>query len=99
VVVFFFNPIGKKKQTNLGELIKKLSPDRSVFKPIFKLVVILLALRLIFDWSIQKLGLKWRQTRGIDIVFMDVSKVCLQKMLFQPLRKKVSRLFHKSSIS
>jgi Ca-activated chloride channel family protein len=33
---------------------KKLSPDRSVFKPIFKLVVILLALAgLILDWSIK----------------------------------------------
>jgi hypothetical protein len=36
---------------------------------------------------------------GIDIVFaMDVSKVCLPKMLLK-IRKKVSRLFRKSSIN
>jgi Ca-activated chloride channel family protein len=32
------------------KLIKKLSPERSVFKPIFKLVVILLALTGFLDW-------------------------------------------------
>jgi Ca-activated chloride channel family protein len=42
VVLFFFNSYWKvKKRIWDLELIKKLSPDRSVFKPIFKLVVIL----------------------------------------------------------
>jgi hypothetical protein len=61
--------------------------------------VILLALAgLILDWSI-KIGTKMETVKreGIDIVFaMDVSK--LARCCSEPLRK-VSRLFHKSSIS
>jgi Ca-activated chloride channel family protein len=40
---YFSILLESKKQSEFGdlELIKKLSPDRSVFKPIFKLVVIL----------------------------------------------------------
>jgi Ca-activated chloride channel family protein len=84
VVLFFFNSYWKvKKQREFGdlELIKKLSPDRSVFKPIFKLVVILLALAgLIFGLVNPKIGTKMETVKreGIDIVFaMDVSKSML----------------------
>ena len=84
VVLFFFNSYWKvKKQREFGdlELIKKLSPDRSVFKPIFKLVLILLALAgLIFGLVNPKIGTKMETVKreGIDIVFaMDVSKSML----------------------
>jgi Ca-activated chloride channel family protein len=83
-VVFFFNSYWKrKKQQEFGdlELLKKLSPERSVFKPVFKLVVILLALTgLIFGLVNPKIGTKMETVKreGIDIVFaMDVSKSML----------------------
>jgi Ca-activated chloride channel family protein len=44
-VIFFQFLLESKKGIWDLELIKKLSPDRSVFKPIFKLVVILLVLQ------------------------------------------------------
>lgn len=63
------------------ELIKRLSPDRSVFKPIFKLVIILLALvGLVLGLVNPKIGTKMETVKreGIDIVFaMDVSKSML----------------------
>jgi Ca-activated chloride channel family protein len=83
-VVFFFNSYWKrKKQQEFGdlELLKKLSPERSVFKPVFKLVVILLALTgLIFGLVNPKIGTKMETVKreGIDIVFaVDVSKSML----------------------
>lgn len=84
VVLFFFNLYWKrKKQREFGdlEMIKKLSPESSVFKPVFKLVVILLALTgLIFGLVNPKIGTKMETVKreGIDIVFaMDVSKSML----------------------
>ncbi|WP_016989214.1 VWA domain-containing protein [Flavobacterium sp. ACAM 123] len=84
VVLFLFNSYWKrKKQREFGdlEIIKKLSPERSVFKPIFKLVVILSALAgLIFGLVNPKIGTKMETVKreGIDIVFaMDVSKSML----------------------
>jgi Ca-activated chloride channel family protein len=83
-VVFFFNSYWKrKKQQEFGdlELLKKLSPERSVFKPVFKLVLILLALTgLIFGLVNPKIGTKMETVKreGIDIVFaVDVSKSML----------------------
>ena len=84
VVLFLFNLYWKrKKQREFGdlEIIKKLSPESSVFKPVFKLVVILLALAgLIFGLVNPKIGTKMETVKreGIDIVFaMDVSKSML----------------------
>jgi Ca-activated chloride channel family protein len=84
VVLFFFNLYWKrKKQREFGdlEMIKKLSPESSVFKPVFKLVVIVLALTgLIFGLVNPKIGTKMETVKreGIDIVFaMDVSKSML----------------------
>ncbi|CAM2848817.1 VWA domain-containing protein [Flavobacterium frigoris] len=84
VVLFFINLYWKrKKQREFGdlEIIKKLSPESSVFKPVFKLVVILLALAgLIFGLVNPKIGTKMETVKreGIDIVFaMDVSKSML----------------------
>ncbi|POY40040.1 BatB protein [Flavobacterium alvei] len=84
VVIFLYNQYWKrKKQREFGDLdlIKKLSPEKSVFKPILKLVVLLLALvGLIIGLVNPKMGTKMETVKreGIDIVFaMDVSKSML----------------------
>jgi Ca-activated chloride channel family protein len=84
VVLFLINLYWKrKKQREFGdlEIIKRLSPERSIFKPVLKLVVLLLALvALIFGLVNPKVGTKVETVKreGIDIVFaMDVSKSML----------------------
>ncbi len=84
VLLFLYNQYWKrKKQREFGdlELVKKLSPEKSVFKPILKLVVMLLALvGLILGLVNPKIGTKMETVKreGIDIVFaMDVSKSML----------------------
>ena len=84
VLFFLYNQYWKrKKQLEFGdlELVKKLSPEKSVFKPVLKLVVVLLALvGLIFGLVNPKMGTKLETVKreGIDIVFaMDVSKSML----------------------
>ena len=84
VALFLFNMYWKrKKQREFGDLeaIQRLSPDRSVFKPVFKIVVLLLALAaLIIGLVNPKIGTKMETVKreGIDIVFaMDVSKSML----------------------
>lgn len=84
VLLFLYNQFWKrKKQREFGdlELVKKLSPEKSVFKPILKLVVMLLAIiALIFGLVNPKVGTKIETIKreGIDIVFaMDVSKSML----------------------
>ncbi|MBW4359016.1 vWA domain-containing protein [Flavobacterium taihuense] len=84
VVLFLVNLYWKrKKQREFGDLevIKRLSPERSGFKPFLKLVVMLLALiALIFGLVNPKIGTKVETVKreGIDIVFaMDVSKSML----------------------
>ncbi|NNT71143.1 VWA domain-containing protein [Flavobacterium sp. IMCC34852] len=73
----------RKKQREFGDtdLLKKLSPEKSVFKPILKLVVFLLALTcLIIGLVNPKMGTKLETVKreGIDIVFaIDVSKSML----------------------
>jgi Ca-activated chloride channel family protein len=84
VVIFLINLYWKrKKQREFGdlELLKRLSPERSVFKPVLKLTVMLLALAaLIIGLVNPKIGTKVETVKreGIDIVFaMDVSKSML----------------------
>ncbi len=73
----------RKKQQAFGdlELIKKLSPERSFFKPVLKIIVLLLALAcLIMGLVNPKMGTKIETVKreGIDIVFaIDVSKSML----------------------
>jgi Ca-activated chloride channel family protein len=83
-VLFLFNLYWKrKKQREFGDLevIKRLSPERSIFKPFLKLGVFLLGLiALIFGLVNPKIGTKVETVKreGIDIVFaMDVSKSML----------------------
>ncbi|MFA9192483.1 VWA domain-containing protein [Flavobacterium sp. FZUC8N2.13] len=84
VLLFLLNMYWKrKKQQEFGdlEIVKRLSPESSVFKPVFKLVVIVLALLgLILGLVNPKIGTKLETVKreGIDIVFaMDVSKSML----------------------
>lgn len=84
VVLFLYTSYWKrKKKKEFGdlEMVKKLSPESSVFKPLLKLVVILLALAgMIFGLVNPKIGTKMETVKreGIDIVFaMDVSKSML----------------------
>ena len=73
----------RKKQRAFGDLnlIQKLSPEKSVFKPILKITVLLLALTcLIIGLVNPKMGTKIETVKreGIDIVFaIDVSKSML----------------------
>ena len=84
LLLFLYNQYWKrKKQREFGDLdmFKKLSPEKSVFKPILKLIVMLLALSaLILGLVNPKIGTKMETVKreGIDIVFaMDVSKSML----------------------
>nr|WP_315159165.1 VWA domain-containing protein [uncultured Flavobacterium sp.] len=83
-VLFLINLYWKrKKQREFGDLevIKRLSPERSVFKPFLKLGVMLLALAMLIIGLVNpKIGTKVETVKreGIDIVFaMDVSKSML----------------------
>ncbi|MBS1535429.1 MAG: VWA domain-containing protein [Bacteroidetes bacterium] len=84
VLVFLYQLWWKrKKQREFGDLalVKKLSPERSVFKPSLKFAFLLLALcGLIMGLVNPKIGTKMEKVKreGIDIVFaMDVSKSML----------------------
>ncbi len=84
VLLFLYNLYWKrKKQREFGDLdlVKKLSPEKSIFKPVLKLVVMLLALvGIILGLVNPKIGTKMETVKreGIDIVFaMDVSKSML----------------------
>lgn len=81
VAIYFFNLYWKrKKQKEFGdsEMIKKLSPKKSKFKPALKVTVIILAIAsLIIALVNPKIGIKASTVKreGIDIVFaIDVSK-------------------------
>ena len=73
----------RKKQQEFGDLdlIKKLSPEKSIFKPTLKIVIVLLGLLfLILGLVNPKMGTKIEKVKrqGIDIVFaVDVSKSML----------------------
>ncbi len=84
ILLFLFNLYWKrKKQREFGdvELVKKLSPEKSVFKSVLKVSVLLLALTsLIIALANPKIGTKMETVKreGIDIVFaIDVSKSML----------------------
>lgn len=85
-LLFLYNQYWKrKKKKEFGDLdlVKKLSPESSVFKPFLKLIVMLLALvGIILGLVNPKIGTKMETVKreGIDIVFaMDVSKSMLSE--------------------
>ncbi|HEX9980625.1 MAG TPA: VWA domain-containing protein [Flavobacterium sp.] len=83
-LIFLYNLYWKrKKQREFGdlEMVKKLSPDKSLFKHILKFAIVLLAITSLV-WSLVnlKIGTKLETVKreGIDIVFaIDVSKSML----------------------
>jgi Ca-activated chloride channel family protein len=84
VLVFLYvNYWKRKKQKEFGdlELLKKLSPEKSLFKPILKFSIVLLGLICLIIGLINlKMGTKVEKVKrqGIDIVFaVDVSKSML----------------------
>jgi Ca-activated chloride channel family protein len=84
VLVFAYIQFWKrKKQREFGDwaLVRKLSPEKSVFKPILKFSLLMLALAgLIIGLVNPKIGTKMETVKreGIDIVFaVDVSKSML----------------------
>ena len=84
VVLFLFNLVWKrKKQAQFSdlELFKKLSPEKSTFKPVLKIVVLSLAFAcLVIALVNPKMGTKMETVKrqGIDIVFaVDISKSML----------------------
>ncbi len=84
VLVFMYNLYWKrKKQQEFGdlEMIKRLSPEKSIFKPILKFVVFTLAIIFVIVALVNpKIGTKAETVKreGIDIVFaIDVSKSML----------------------
>src|SRR5690606_28615146 len=84
VVIFLIYQFWKiRKQTRFAEnkLLNQLSPEKSTFKPILKLIVLILALMaLILALANPRIGTKVETIKreGIDIVFaVDVSKSML----------------------
>jgi Ca-activated chloride channel family protein len=84
LVVFLYNIYWKrKKQREFGdaELIRRLSPDKSVFKQVLKVVIIMAAIAcLVIALVNPKVGMSTETIKreGIDIVFaIDVSKSML----------------------
>lgn len=84
VLVFAYIQFWKrKKQREFGDwaLVRKLSPEKSVFKPILKFTLLMLALAaLVIGLVNPKIGTKMETVKreGIDIVFaVDVSKSML----------------------
>ncbi|PKA83042.1 Ca-activated chloride channel family protein [Ulvibacter sp. MAR_2010_11] len=84
VLLFFLVVLWKRtaqKRFADSELLKKLSPNKSVFKPLLKLLVICLAIAgLSFALVNPKIGTKLETVKreGVDVVFaLDVSKSML----------------------
>ncbi len=84
ILLFLYNQYWKrKKQREFGDLdlVKKLSPDKSIFKPILKFCIWIVAIVcLIIGLVNPKIGTKLETVKreGIDIVFaVDVSKSML----------------------
>lgn len=84
VALFLFNMFWKrKKQVAFAELelFKKLSPEKSTFKPVLKLIILLFALVCVIIALVNpKMGTKMETVKrqGIDIVFaIDISKSML----------------------
>lgn len=99
LLLFLFNLYWKrKKQREFGddELVRKLTPEKSVFKPVFKFVILLLALSgIIIALVNPKIGTKTETVKreGIDIVFaIDVSKSMLAEDIAPNRLEKAKRI-------
>ena len=99
VALFLFNLFWKrKKQTAFAdlELFEKLSPEKSTFKPVLKLIILLLALTCVIIALVNpKMGTKVETVKrqGIDIVFaIDISKSMLAEDVAPSRLEKTKQL-------
>ncbi|MFD2908476.1 VWA domain-containing protein [Flavobacterium ardleyense] len=99
VVLFLFNLVWKrKKQSQFSdlELFKKLSPEKSTFKPVLKIAVLSLAFAcLVIALVNPKMGTKMETVKrqGIDIVFaVDISKSMLAEDIAPSRLEKTKQL-------
>lgn len=99
VVLFLFNLVWKrKKQAQFSdlELFKKLSPEKSTFKPVLKIAVLSLAFAcLVIALVNPKMGTKMETVKrqGIDIVFaVDISKSMLAEDIAPSRLEKTKQL-------
>lgn len=99
VTLFLFHTYWKKsKQKEFAdfELIKKLAPEKSRFKPVLKFVTLLLALSaLIVALVNPKIGTKMETVKrqGIDVVFaLDISKSMLAEDIVPSRLEKSKQL-------
>lgn len=91
----FWKKCAQKKFAD-ADLFKKLSPDRSRSKPIFKIIIFLLAIAcLVFALVNPKIGteLETIKRKGVDIVFaVDVSRSMLAEDIAPNRLEKAKRL-------
>lgn len=99
VVLFVLLQIWKRKaQKKFGDLVllKRITPDKSIFKSTFKFILFLLALSLLIIGLVNpKIGTKLETVKreGVDIVFaLDVSKSMLAEDIAPNRLEKGKRL-------
>lgn len=88
-----------RKQFADAELLKKLTPERSSFKPLIKLIFLCLGIIfLVIALANPKMGIKLKTIKreGVDIVFaLDVSKSMLAEDIAPNRLEKSKQLIHK----
>ncbi|WP_224484183.1 vWA domain-containing protein [Robertkochia aurantiaca] len=86
----------RQKQFASAELLNKLSPERSLFKPVLKLLIVCLALAsLVVGLANPKVGTKMETVKreGVDVVFaIDVSKSMLAEDIAPNRLEKAKRI-------
>lgn len=99
VIVFLWTQVWKfktRQQFSNSTLLKRLSPDRSLFKSVLKLITLSLALTcLIIGLVNPKIGTKLETVKreGVDIVFaLDVSKSMLAEDIAPNRLEKAKQL-------
>lgn len=96
--VFWWKKRTQKKFAS-DELLKKLSPEKSVFKPTLKMIIFLLGLTfLIVSLTNPKMGTKLETVKrqGVDIVFaLDVSKSMLAEDIAPNRLEKAKQIISK----
>ncbi|MCF6278859.1 MAG: VWA domain-containing protein [Flavobacteriaceae bacterium] len=98
LLVFWWKKRTQKKFAT-EELLKKLSPEKSIFKPILKMIIFLIGLAfLIVSLANPKMGTKIETVKrqGVDIVFaLDVSKSMLAEDIAPNRLEKAKQIISK----
>ena len=104
MIVFFLLVLWWKKRTQRKfsdlNLLKKLAPNYSTFKPVLKLVILLLGITfLVISLVNPKMGTKLKTVKreGVDIVFaLDVSKSMLAEDIAPNRLEKAKQIISKT---